>query len=82
MMQIQFDQNPDSFFTDGEEWDQLVMQSSTRSPFLLHSFMGAWWATRGGGEWPNARLHLGLGRDEHGALSAIAPLFYDSYNFV
>jgi predicted N-acyltransferase len=76
MMQIHFEQDPESFLVNGEKWDQLVLESSTRSPFLLHSFLGAWWATRGGGEWPDARLHLGLGRDEHGDLTAVAPLFY------
>ncbi len=77
MMQIHFEQDP-AFFQDyGEKWDQLVLAGATRSPFLLHSFLHAWWSTRGGGEWPNARLHLGLGRDERGEIMAAAPLFYD-----
>ncbi len=76
MMRIHFEHNPDRFQALAEEWDLLVTRSNTRSPFLLHSFQSAWWATRGGGEWPSAELWLGLGRDDGGELKAAAPLFY------
>jgi CelD/BcsL family acetyltransferase involved in cellulose biosynthesis len=75
-MQIRFEHNPDRFQTLAEEWDLLVPRSRTRSPFLLHSFQSAWWATRGGGEWPSAELWLGLGRESGDGLAAVAPLFY------
>jgi CelD/BcsL family acetyltransferase involved in cellulose biosynthesis len=44
-------------------------------PFLRHEYLRTWWQTRGGGEWPEARLHTLLQRDMKGKLVGAAPLF-------
>jgi CelD/BcsL family acetyltransferase involved in cellulose biosynthesis len=57
------------------EWDNLVERSHTNGPFLRYGYQNIWWETRGGGEWPDARLAL-ITATENGRLVGIAPLFY------
>ena len=58
------------------EWNQfLEICSASRVPFLRYEYLSTWWQTRGGGEWPEARLHTLLKRDEQGKLVGAAPLF-------
>ena len=57
------------------EWNELLAQSSTHVPFLRCEYIADWWATRGGGEWPDdSRLALITAR-EGGRLIGIAPFF-------
>lgn len=58
------------------EWNALLDQSATNTPFLRHEYLQAWWKLRGGGEWPKGELRLILAR-EAGELVGIAPLFQD-----
>ena len=63
---------------DSTEWNALLNESISNVPFLRHEYLSAWWATRGGGEWPDAELFLLSAReDEH--LVGIAPLFIAKY---
>ena len=56
------------------EWNNLLAESINNVPFLRYEYLSAWWATRGGGEWPQAELLLLSAReDDH--LLGIAPLF-------
>ena len=57
------------------EWNALVDRGVTRVPFLRAEYQQAWWAARGGGEWPEAQLLVVTARGEDGALMGIAPLF-------
>lgn len=57
-----------------DEWNSLLAGSITHVPFLRHEYLSAWWATRGGGEWPGAELAVVTARRE-GLLAGIAPLF-------
>jgi len=38
------------------DWNVLLSESVTHVPFLRYEYLSAWWAKRGGGEWPNADL--------------------------
>jgi CelD/BcsL family acetyltransferase involved in cellulose biosynthesis len=57
------------------EWNGLLPQSASDVPFLRFDFLRAWWATLGGGEWPDGSLWIVTGRGERGELRAAAPLF-------
>src|SRR6266567_4739118 len=57
------------------EWNALLDGSVTRVPFLRAEYQQAWWAERGGGEWPQAELLVVTARAADGALVGIAPLF-------
>ncbi|MFZ5818468.1 MAG: GNAT family N-acetyltransferase [Chloroflexota bacterium] len=59
---------------DPAKWNALLSESITDAPFLRYEYLGAWWDTRGGGEWPQAELAL-VSASEGGDLVGIAPLF-------
>jgi CelD/BcsL family acetyltransferase involved in cellulose biosynthesis len=67
------------------EWNGLVEQSFTDTPFSRFEYLSQWWATRGGGEWSaevNGRppeLVLVSAR-ENGQLVGLAPLFLTEYD--
>jgi len=58
-----------------DEWNALVERCATQVIFLRAEYQAAWWAGRGGGEWPQAELLVVTARDEAGALVGLAPLF-------
>jgi CelD/BcsL family acetyltransferase involved in cellulose biosynthesis len=74
-MHIDIVRDETAFADLGTEWNELLPGSVSDVPFLRHDFLTAWWSTRGGGEWPGGELCLGVGRDESGGLSGIAPIF-------
>ncbi len=57
-----------------EEWNTLVEEGITDTPFARHELLSEWWKTLGGGEWPAAELILVTASD-NGNLIGIAPLF-------
>ena len=57
------------------DWNALLAESITHVPFLRHEYLRAWWATRGGGEWPQSELAVVLAH-QGGHLKGIAPLFF------
>jgi len=57
-----------------DEWNDLLAESATHVPFLRYEYLTGWWATRGGGEWPQAQLALVTARQD-GKLVGAAPLF-------
>ena len=59
-------------------WNDLLARSATDVPFLRFEFLRAWWATLGGGEWPDGELWVAVGRDQDGGLAAAAPFFRTS----
>jgi CelD/BcsL family acetyltransferase involved in cellulose biosynthesis len=59
------------------EWKALLEKNSIQSPFLEFQYQKIWWETRGGGEWPDARLLL-VTAHQNGQLVGIAPLFSTS----
>jgi len=61
-----------------EEWNDLLRRSVSNVPFLRFDFLRAWWATLGGGEWPDGSLWIATGRGEQGELRGAAPLFRTS----
>jgi hypothetical protein len=63
---------------DPDEWNALLAESVTDVPFLRYEFLSAWWSTRGGGEWPEAKLALVSAR-ESDRLVGIAPLFLSEH---
>ncbi len=56
------------------EWNSLVSEGITDTPFARHELLSEWWRTLGGGEWPEAELLL-VSASENGKLTGIAPLF-------
>jgi CelD/BcsL family acetyltransferase involved in cellulose biosynthesis len=56
------------------EWNGLVEQSITDTPFSRYEYLSEWWETKGGGEWTNPELILVSAR-ENGQLVGLAPLF-------
>lgn len=61
-----------------QEWNDLLSESISDTPFLRYEYQQAWWQHRGGGEWKNAQLILVTAR-ESGKLVGIAPLFIAEY---
>lgn len=60
------------------EWNELLKESISDTPFLRYEYQQLWWQHRGGGEWKDARLLLVTAR-ENGRLAGIAPLFLAEY---
>jgi len=54
------------------EWNELLERSITKVPFLRYEYLCGWWATRGGGEWPQADLLIITAR-QNGQLMGVAP---------
>jgi CelD/BcsL family acetyltransferase involved in cellulose biosynthesis len=63
---------------DPNEWNTLLKESITDTPFLRHEYQSAWWRHLGGGEWQDAKLVLVSAR-EGDQLVGIAPLFIAEY---
>ena len=61
-----------------QEWNDLLKDSVSDTPFLRHEYQRIWWEHRGGGEWQNAQLVLVSARED-GRLVGIAPLFIAEY---
>jgi CelD/BcsL family acetyltransferase involved in cellulose biosynthesis len=59
---------------DESEWNTLLQKSSADVPFLRYGYLKRWWQYRGGGEWPDAELHIISARDQ-GNLVGITPFF-------
>jgi len=60
------------------EWNELLKESISDTPFLRHEYQRLWWEHRGGGEWKNAQLLLVAAREGE-KLIGIAPLFVAEY---
>ncbi|MBK8783219.1 MAG: GNAT family N-acetyltransferase [Anaerolineales bacterium] len=63
---------------NAQEWNDLLKESVSDTPFLRHEYQRGWWEHRGGGEWQNAQLVLVSARED-GKLIGIAPLFVAEY---
>ncbi len=74
-MQFELFRDPAVFAQLRGEWNALLDRSVTRVPFLRAEYQQAWWAQRGGGEWPQAELVVVTARGDDGALLGVAPLF-------
>jgi CelD/BcsL family acetyltransferase involved in cellulose biosynthesis len=75
MMQLEVIRTLPQWLALCEEWNNLLVRSVVRVPFLRHEFLTAWWAHLGGcGEWPHGELYVVLARD-NARLVAAAPLF-------
>jgi CelD/BcsL family acetyltransferase involved in cellulose biosynthesis len=61
------------------EWNALVEESITDTPFSRHEYLSEWWKTLGGGEWKQAELVL-VSAKENDQLVGIAPLFITEYD--
>lgn len=61
------------------EWNALLAESATHVPFLRCEYLADWWATRGGGEWPDDSLLAIITAHEDGRLIGIAPFFITSH---
>jgi CelD/BcsL family acetyltransferase involved in cellulose biosynthesis len=58
------------------DWDALLNESITPSPFLSHAYLSHWWQSAGGGEWKAFDRQLCIiAAFENGKLLGIAPLF-------
>ena len=77
-MKIELFRDPSVFETLQNEWNALLEKSVSRVPFLRAEYQRAWWAHRGGGEWPAAELVVVAARAEGGELAGLAPLFFAS----
>ena len=61
------------------EWNALLADSASHVPFLRCEYLADWWATRGGGEWPDDSLLTIISAREAGRLIGIAPFFIASH---
>jgi CelD/BcsL family acetyltransferase involved in cellulose biosynthesis len=61
------------------DWNDLLSESITDTPFLRYEYLGTWWDTFGGGEWQQAQLAIVLAH-KNGTLIGIAPLFVATHN--
>jgi CelD/BcsL family acetyltransferase involved in cellulose biosynthesis len=60
----------------GSEWNKLLDESIANVPFLRHEYLSTWWATRGGGEWPDSSALALVTAEQDERLVGIAPLFF------
>jgi CelD/BcsL family acetyltransferase involved in cellulose biosynthesis len=74
-MQITLLDTPTAWEQIAGPWNDLLARSATDVPFLRFEFLMAWWATMGGGEWPDGELRIAVAREADGSLAAAAPLF-------
>ncbi|MBN1267024.1 MAG: GNAT family N-acetyltransferase [Anaerolineales bacterium] len=65
----------EDFFQFQQQWALMLPHAYVRSPFQTFEFLRPWWESRGGGEWLDPALWIGLIRNEGGELRGIAPLF-------
>jgi CelD/BcsL family acetyltransferase involved in cellulose biosynthesis len=56
------------------EWNALLKESVSDSPFLRYEYQRAWWEHRGGDEWKRAQLFLIVARERE-KLIGVAPFF-------
>jgi CelD/BcsL family acetyltransferase involved in cellulose biosynthesis len=61
---------------DPAEWNSLLAESATDAPFLRYEYLQTWWATRGGGEWPDSTALAVVTARRDGRLAGLAPLFF------
>lgn len=64
----------ESLVSFADEWNNLLRESSSDSPFLRFEYLREWWAALGGGEWSQATLAVVTAHDEE-KLIGVAPLF-------
>jgi len=61
-----------------DQWNALLKESISDTPFSRYEYQRLWWEHRGGGEWQDARLVLVTAHEEE-KLIGIAPLFTAEY---
>jgi CelD/BcsL family acetyltransferase involved in cellulose biosynthesis len=74
-MHIEVIQTETEWLSLADEWNRLLEDSITPVPFLRHEYLTAWWAHRGGGEWPDSALFILMARNDAGELLGVAPMF-------
>jgi CelD/BcsL family acetyltransferase involved in cellulose biosynthesis len=62
-----------------QEWNDLLSDSITDTPFLRYEYQQVWWEHLGGGEWKQAKLVLVTAREDE-KLIGISPLFISEYD--
>jgi len=76
---IQYTLHKDFSEINAQEWNDLLKNSVSDTPFLRYEYQQAWWEHRGGGEWTQAELVLVSAREDE-KLIGIAPLFISEYD--
>lgn len=76
IMKIEFIHKPEGFERLQQNWNALLGDAITKTPFQRHEYQQIWWSTRGGGEWQTGDLWLAAGWSDDGDLLGVAPLFY------
>lgn len=77
-MPLTFLRDAAAWLAMAEDWNALLARSALDLPFLRSEFLQSWWATKGGGEWPDGDLRVAVHQDDRGVLLAAAPLFVTS----
>jgi len=72
---MQFQIHTDFPYSLATEWNALLAESTTHVPFLRSEYIAEWWASRGGGEWPDDSQLAIITAHEEDRLIGIAPLF-------
>jgi len=72
---MQFQIHTDFPYSLATEWNALLAESTTHVPFLRSEYIAEWWASRGGGEWPDDSQLAIITAYEKDRLIGIAPLF-------
>lgn len=72
---MQFQIHTDFPYSLATEWNALLAESTTHVPFLRSEYIAEWWASRGGGEWPDDSQLAVITAHEEDRLIGIAPLF-------
>jgi CelD/BcsL family acetyltransferase involved in cellulose biosynthesis len=73
-MEFTLHRNTSELLPLASDWNLLLSESISHIPFLRFEYLSAWWATRGGGEWPESELAVVTAR-QAGRLTGVAPLF-------
>jgi CelD/BcsL family acetyltransferase involved in cellulose biosynthesis len=73
-MEFTLHRNSFDLISPAADWNMLLAESTAHFPFLRYEYLMTWWATRGGGEWPESELAV-VKACQDGRLAGIAPLF-------
>lgn len=76
---IQYTLHNDFSEINAQDWNDLLKNSISDTPFLRYEYQKVWWEHLGGGEWQKAELVLVTAREDE-KLIGIAPLFTAEYD--
>lgn len=74
-MELKYYKTFDALVKIKDQWNHLLENSISQSPFLTFDYLQSWWQTKGGGEWPEDSELVLIAAFEGDEMVGVAPLF-------